>query len=521
MRLLVFDDDPATGRLVARIAALAGIEAHAVTDVQSFRQRLRDAPPQVIVLDLQLGATDGIQQLRYLAEQQYAGALIVMSGFDARVLAATAVLAANLGLNLVATLSKPLEVETLEEVLQPLQSAWHLLSPQSLLAAIRDDALTLDFQPIVKRRSRTLNSLEALVRWDHPTLGRIPPADFLPAAESDRQVIDALTDWVIGATVDAYLVLRELGVCVPIGVNISTQNLHDLSLPDRLAQRLGDAGMPPTDLCLELTETAASRDTARMMDVLTRVRLKGVQLAIDDFGTGYSSLKALRQLPFSTVKIDRSFIADMASSRDSRAIVKSIIDLAANMEMDSVAEGVDSEATAALLEQFNVGAMQGFLIAAPMPVEAIPAWLTIWQAGGETDTALHLSSAQRKTGRRTDTATNVTGRPIEGPAVAPPDYMSGSTPAATPDAVASSARQLVLEVLQEQRKPTDASALSARQLEVMQLLTEGCSVKQIARRLDLGIGTVKVHLSRAYSVLGARNKVEAVMRAGLTAARTE
>ena len=251
MRLLVFDDDPATGRLIARIAALVGIEANAVTDVQSFRQRLRDAPPQVIVLDLQLGATDGIQQLRYLAEQQYAGALIVMSGFDARVLAATAVLASNLGLNLVATLSKPLEVETLEEVLQPLQSAWHLLSPQSLLAAIRDDALTLDFQPIVKRRPRTLNKLEALVRWDHPTLGRIPPADFLPAAETDRQVIDALTDWVIGATVDAYLVLRELGVCVPIGVNISTQNLHDLSLPDRLAQRLGDAGMPTTDLCLE------------------------------------------------------------------------------------------------------------------------------------------------------------------------------------------------------------------------------------------------------------------------------
>jgi DNA-binding NarL/FixJ family response regulator len=99
--------------------------------------------------------------------------------------------------------------------------------------------------------------------------------------------------------------------------------------------------------------------------------------------------------------------------------------------------------------------------------------------------------------------------------------MAGATPAATPDAVASSARQLVLEVLQEQRKPIDASALSARQLEVMQLLTEGCSVKQIARRLDLGIGTVKVHLSRAYSVLGARNKVEAVMRAGLTAARSE
>ena len=174
--------------------------------------------------------------------------------------------------------------------------------------------------------------------------------------------------------------------------------------------------------------------------------------------------------------------------------MKSIIDLAANMEMDSVAEGVDTEATAALLEQYNVGAMQGFLIAAPMPVEAIPAWLAIWQAGGGTDPATPLSPAQRAAGIPNKSATNVAGRRIEEQAVAP----SGSTPAATPDAVASSARQLVLEVLQDQRKPINASALSARQLEVMQLLTEGCSVKQIARRLDLGIGTVKVHLSRAY-----------------------
>jgi EAL domain-containing protein (putative c-di-GMP-specific phosphodiesterase class I)/DNA-binding CsgD family transcriptional regulator len=542
MRLLAFDDDPATGRLVARVATLAGMEAAAVTDAPAFRKSLREAPPQVIVLDLQLGATDGIQQLRYLAEQQYAGALIVMSGFDARVLAATSLLARNLGLNLVATLPKPILVETLEQALQPLQAAWHLLSPDSLMAAIRSDALSLDFQPIVTRRPRALKNLEALVRWEHPTLGRIPPADFLPAAEADRRVIDALTDWVVGATVEAYLVLRELGVSVPIGVNISTQNLHDLSFPDRLAQRLGDAGMPAKDLCLELTETAASRDTARMMDILTRVRLKGIQLAIDDFGTGYSSLKALRQLPFSSIKIDRSFVADMAASRDSRAIVKSIIDLAANMEMDSIAEGVDSEATAELLERFNVGALQGYLIAVPMPVEAIPAWLKIWLTGGEVKAPMPVLAARSATAARTaasttpqrptpqaddgvpavDAATEyvpVEDVPAEG-VLAPAAALARTTAAATSDAVAAS-RQLVLEVLQDPRKASDASALSARQLEVMQLLTEGCSVKQIARRLDLGIGTVKVHLSRAYSVLGARNKVEAVMRAGLTAARPE
>src|SRR5258708_30457637 len=122
--------------------------------------------------------------------------------------------------------------------------------------------------------------------------------------------------------------LGELGVTVPITVNVSTQNLHDLTFPDRLARRLAAAGMPPAHLFLEITETAASRDTDRMMDILTRVRLKGIELAIDDFGTGYSSLKALRQLPFSVIKIDRSFVEDMSLSPDSRAIVNSIIYLA-------------------------------------------------------------------------------------------------------------------------------------------------------------------------------------------------
>jgi EAL domain-containing protein (putative c-di-GMP-specific phosphodiesterase class I) len=161
-------------------------------------------------------------------------------------------------------------------------------------------------------------------------------------------------------------------------------NLHDLSFPDRVAGLLAEGGMPASQLCLEITETAASLDAARMMDVLTRVRLKGMQLAIDDFGTGYSSLKALRQLPYSEIKIDQSFISDLTTSSDSRAIVKSIVDLAANMEMETIAEGVETEETARLLEQLNVDALQGFLIARSMPIEEVPAWLGTWMSGGKT-----------------------------------------------------------------------------------------------------------------------------------------
>jgi EAL domain-containing protein (putative c-di-GMP-specific phosphodiesterase class I)/DNA-binding CsgD family transcriptional regulator len=476
--MLVFDDDAAVGRLVTRVATLTGLEATAVTEPDAFRQSLTDAPPQVILLDLQLGVTDGVEQLRYLAEQRYGGAIVVMSGFDARVLAATATVAKNLELNIAATLAKPIRVTELEEVIERLKSVRQPLSGDDLLAAIRDNDLSLEFQPIVRWRPRALNKLEALVRWDHPEFGLISPCDFLPLAETNRATIDALTDWVIGAAVEACGVLRELEVDVPITVNVSTLNLHDITLPDRLARRLAAAGMPAEQLCLEITETAASRDTARMMDILTRARLKGFQLAIDDFGTGYSSLKALRQLPFSVIKIDRSFVTDMTTSPDSRAIVKSIIGLAANMNMSTIAEGVETEETAELLEYMGVDALQGYLIARPLPVEAIASWRALWVAGGDADSTPAAASEWNdavEPGHDRTTATDLL------PAVA----------------------------------LGDPRHLSVRQTEVMQLLTEGYSVKEISRRLGLSIGAVTIQLSQAYSVLGARDRTEAIIRAGL------
>ncbi|MGD0429497.1 MAG: EAL domain-containing response regulator [Acetobacteraceae bacterium] len=383
MHLLVFDDEAAIGRLVVRVAVMAGLTAEAVTDAAAFERSLTAAPPRIIVLDLQLGGTDGVEQLRFLAARKYTGSIIVMSGFDPRVLDAASTVARNLDLNIVATLTKPIRITELEEILKRLRSVPRPVSAETLLVAIRNDELTLEFQPIVSRRPRTLKKLEALVRWNHPVLGRIPPADFLPVAEVEKEVIDALTDWVICAAVEAWRVLFDKGVHTPIAVNVSALNLHDLTFPDRVARWLADGGMPASQLCLEITETAASVDAARMMDILTRVRLKGMQLAIDDFGTGYSSLKALRQLPFSEIKIDQSFVADLTTSGDSRAIVKSIVDLAANMDMETVAEGVETEETARLLEQMNVSSLQGYLIAPSMPAEAVPRWLAEWRKGDQ------------------------------------------------------------------------------------------------------------------------------------------
>src|ERR1700720_3951266 len=170
MRVLIFDDDAAIGRLAVRIATALGMDAMAVTNAAAFAQSLRSHPPQVIVLDLQLADTEG----------------------------------EGLGLKVESVLEKPLRVAELEQVLEHLRSADQSLSAERVREAISNDELSLDFQPVVTRKPSALMKLEALIRWNHPVAGRIPPGAFLPVAEGDPVTIDALTEWVTCAAVRAY-----------------------------------------------------------------------------------------------------------------------------------------------------------------------------------------------------------------------------------------------------------------------------------------------------------------------------
>nr|WP_294512089.1 EAL domain-containing protein [uncultured Rhodopila sp.] len=477
MQMLVFDDDPELGRLVIKSATAKGIDATPVTDAESFWQHMRNARPDVIVLDLELGATDGVEQLRLLARYHYPETLVLISGHGGRLLSTVRDLGVSLGLKVAAVLEKPLHIPALEHVFARLMAANEPVTAKQLRAAITGNEMSLDFQPIVAMPSRRLKKLEALIRWDRAGCGLIPPSGFLSIAEADAATIDALADWTIGAAFNAYRDLARAGINVPIAVNISAKNLHDLTLPDRLEQRLREGGMPPEHLWLEVSETAAFKDATLTMDILSRLQLKGIRLSIDNFGTGYSSLALLRQMPFSEIKIDRTFVSDMTVSRDSRAIVKSIIELAVNMETDCVAEGVETRETASALEQLGACYLQGFWIARPMPVEAVPSWLAIWGRTAPRDGHFDRLPEIAETGRPTT------------PPVAPP-------------------------IAAFEQPEADTVRLSPRQTDVMRLLAEGRSVKAIARELNLGVGTVKAHLSMAYTALGAHNRAEAIRRAG-------
>ena len=248
--------------------------------------------------------------------------------------------------------------------------------------ALDEHRLHMLYQPKICLTDGKLRRVEALVRWDDPQLGNIEPSRFVPLAER-YGLIDQLTHWGLRTTLRQWLKWRAAGIDTHVAFNISALSLQRLDFPD-LVERMCRALDVPTDrLVLELTE-GATQPLIKLMDTLTRFRIKGIGLAIDDFGTGYSSLMQLRQLPFTEVKIDRLFIEDSTASDDSRLIVKSVIDLAHGLGLTATAEGVETVEQLQMLRELGCDVAQGYLIAQPLDPDALGEWqerfADIWPA---------------------------------------------------------------------------------------------------------------------------------------------
>ena len=242
--------------------------------------------------------------------------------------------------------------------------------------ALINHRLNMVYQPKIALKDGKLKRVEALVRWDDPKLGKVPPSRFVPLAER-HGLIDQLTQWGLRTTLRQWIEWRDQGVDTCIAFNISALSLEHLDFPD-LVERMCRALDVPTDrLVLELTE-GATQPLIKLMDTLTRFRIKGIGLAMDDFGVGYSTLMQLRQLPFTELKIDRFFVDDAVTSADSRAIVASIIQLAHSLDLSVTAEGVETEAQLHLLCDLGCDVAQGYWIAEPLEPGLLGQWQTDW-----------------------------------------------------------------------------------------------------------------------------------------------
>jgi diguanylate cyclase (GGDEF)-like protein len=236
-----------------------------------------------------------------------------------------------------------------------------------------ENQFCVEYQPIVQLSTNTVTSVEALVRWNHPQLGRVMPGDFIHLAEQTG-LINPLTTIVLETAI------REWSQPAPVprlavAINLSPRTLQDPDLPRRIADMLAVYNAPPQSLAFEITENILMSDPARSMDSLNRLHGMGVRIVIDDFGTGYSSLAYLRRLPIDELKIDRSFIEPLTGPDD--VIVRSTIDLAHNLGLRVVAEGVESAEVRSRLAALGCDAVQGTFIRAPAPARDLREWMGV------------------------------------------------------------------------------------------------------------------------------------------------
>lgn len=387
MRIMVVDDEQFAVRLMTRqLDALGFLEVVGCT-------RGRDAVSQaasfdLVVCDLQMPEMDGVELIRHLAASGFAGSLLLMSAEDRQILEAASRFARAAGLHVVGAVQKPLRTDHLSAAAEAHRSrvtaapepSPRVYGANELRRALASREFINYYQPKVEVSTGVLCGVESLVRWLHPLDGLVLPDQFIGVAEA-HGLIDEITAAVLGQALQDARRWNDAGLSLSIAVNVSVDSLADVQFPDRFARAAEDAGVPPGQLVLEITESRLAADVRGPLDVLTRLRLKRVGLSIDDFGTGHSSLAQLRDFPFGELKIDRGFVHGACRDATRRAIFQSSVQLSRELGMQTVAEGVEDRADWDFLRAHDCDMAQGYFIAKPMPGAEVMAWARTWEDG--------------------------------------------------------------------------------------------------------------------------------------------
>lgn len=391
-RLLILDDDLLIGRALSGIAEFMGLEVRLTTDFDSFINVLQDWQPSHLIIDLIMPDKDGVEVLGELASRNIGCQLILTSGAGEQLLQAAARSASAHGLNVLGLLPKPFNPKRFRELMQQtvnmpssatlVGQLQHdnnvaLVTAEDLLQALDSKEITIALQPKITCLSGALSGFEILARWTHRQKGFIPPDVFIPIAEKNG-LIDQLTLQVFEQAIPLLQHWQQNIAStwkLKLAVNISPVSLANEQLFIDIEEHCRQQSVMPEQLILELTETAAMDEPVKSLDMLTRLRMRGFRLSIDDFGTGFSSMLALARMPFSEVKIDKSFVMTAANTRESRQVIKSTIDLAHSLDMTVTAEGIETQESLQQLQEMGCDLAQGYYIARPMPKEQVADWL--------------------------------------------------------------------------------------------------------------------------------------------------
>ena len=386
-RILILDDDAAVGQTIQWIAESLNFEAEFVTRPEEFFKRLDQMSPDIITIDLVMPELDGVEIMRLLAERKSRAKIVISSGMGSRVLEAAQRSASEHGLSIAGVISKPISREALRLMIgegsesdQPpsvrTQSAsrdeFEVTAPD-LQNALDRHEFVLAYQPKIECKNGATAGFEALVRWKHPDRGIVMPDSFIPVAERTG-LIDALTAQVFDQSLEWFSHSFPQSN-LKLSLNISAKSLVDIQMADNLSATCHRLQIDTERIVLELIETSAMVDPILSLDLMTRYRVKGFQLSLDDFGTGFSSMIQLVRLPFSEIKVDKSFVMQAQRSGESRTVIKSIIDLGHSLGLLVTAEGVENFKTLDYLNSLGCDLAQGYFIARPMWGDAARNWV--------------------------------------------------------------------------------------------------------------------------------------------------
>lgn len=382
-RVLIIDDDERVLKYMSLMVQQSGFE---VVVSSTIRPNLLAGfgPLDFVFVDMQMPGMDGIQVLEVLSRHGVKSRIVPMSGSHVEVLETAERIARRNGLSVAGFLTKPFRLNELRRILdevpgelQEQKGRWPLPSEiniEDVVAGLERGEFDTYLQPIVNLATRKTVGYEALARWQSEKFSLVSPDRFIGLA-AQNGVLPRLTRQLASRALTYSAAMRARGLPWKVSLNLGMEDFVDGALPEKLAALVAQHGLPAHSLTVELTESSATQNETRLLEILARIRLKDIDLAIDDFGTSYSSLERLAWIPFTSLKIDMRFISEITTRSTARIIVESAIKLAKRLKLNTVAEGIETEDQLDILKDLGCDRGQGWLFARAMEFQSAMDWV--------------------------------------------------------------------------------------------------------------------------------------------------
>lgn len=389
LHFLVAEDDDFQRRwLMIMLTNLGAKNIVEVPDGLAALKALQDKAQRIDIsfIDLNMPGMDGMELIRHLAKENNQTSVVLASALDSSLLFSVGTMSKAYGIDLLGTIEKPATPENLLELINLYRTpeARHksrAIAPTFTFADIQQGLKDKEFEPVfqpkVELTTRQVKGVEAFARWRHPQYGFIVPTAFIPILEENGEM-DALAWIIIEKSIVACRKWHEQGLLITVSINLSPSSLAKPGLAEKIAEYVAQQGLDEQYIIFEVTESATITNVPYFLENLARLRMRGFGLSVDDYGMGHASMQELLRIPFTELKIDRSFVSGAAQNQSLEVVLSSSLELCRKLHRQSVAVGVETRQDWDLLYKLGCAYAQGYYIAKPMEGDVIPVWMQEW-----------------------------------------------------------------------------------------------------------------------------------------------